>query len=1374
MDHQGAGFAFDTNMDFSNMFATPQQQQSYTPADNTSGFFFADEGIDTSASSSFIDPAVFETNPQQCTMQQSLTLDDTSATPAWMAQLTPDMQLQYTAKAYPPTPLHSFDAMSTQFNALGKRPLQLETQDYPQSKRHASFDFPLFPTPPATTTSSWGLEATPPVAVEGLPDEAADVCATWFHKYNVLPRHIDSLSQLTGEPADAIRSWFGQLLKQGMGGNQSDSAYKSQTALIQQDRQQKQPELFWDDQTYQTELSGAYNAYGNTIQQALGETVTPGSSPNCDNTTVTIQPVTTRGKKRCTPTEDLELLGRDPRKIYQCTRKCGKRYGRKNDWKRNEEEGYPCKSWVCSLCTVGGVDNVRPCFRKYHFVQHFRNIHPEMNAEDFDEASTVYSETEFPRKCGFCRHRFETRQERIDHIADHFKQGKSMLDWRDEEDNDSLDSADDDNDDGPGDGGFGGKPSPQPPFHPQGDGGSKHTGSGGSGGSAGQSSSGGFFQFQLSQLGESQLYCADQLIKPTTLSPNISQSSISPETTDQQLLQDSHVATEEDHKISLASDGLSQSVRSVLLNSSSGSRTDARLSEHPHWKYSRADVAAAAPGSSSAPLSSPECPDIQPSDASLDTKSTTSTQDNTAMTLFRTEMRPSTTSFLSVKLLGSGGFSTVDEVVHQQTGLHVGRKTLKNRDQTAIAELKKEVSVLQKLRHPHIIRFLGAYSRGDKMSILLSPVAETTLAGWLQRTALLKPANLPETITKMFGCLASSVRYLHEQRPVVKHMDIKPQNILIVEGDQEFPHVVLSDFGVSSAEEVGDDQRKPLTRQYIAPEVFEGFTRKQAADIWSLGCVFAEMASVSFSQGNTGWLAFRKTFSGRTGKHYWQDVSGIQDKLAAFLAEANTTTEQTVVCTLQTMLNADPDERPDARSLTMIFTPAPCCLNWPNDKATYPGPQEELGGVETLAHQGGDETCCHSHAHGKNSTESEPSLSNAKSWLDECTHTHEACHHTPKRDASNLPTRLIEILPGSPGDAIRARIVQTDSLKSSIEYVALSYIWGDNQPVLSSSTLLSMRSELPLGTLPITVANAIATAHRLGHNYCWLDSLCVLQDSEEDKQQECTRMASTFRNAALTVVLDQLTGEVVMSGIPEKNYPASLLGSANSTSPTPGRQPASALLPAGILTTPNFGWDTRAWALQDRLLSRRFLHLGEQLYWECNTLKASETFPRGLSALVWEKVHTESDQGIPSMPIAAANGNSKSSNAVQQMLNGLDDDYLDNRKDRTSDANHVRSSANTEPHCVLPLAIPLRECQSSNKQGDNTVNGTEGDQTQGSKSISMCQFRRSGSKTGSRRLNKACFQTKTLPGQNPGGGEDEELSGGIANGNACGNGNGMT
>ena len=61
MDFQGAGFAFDENMDYTNLFATTPQQ-TFKPMDNTSGFPFADEGIDTATS--FIDPTVFDT-PQQ-------------------------------------------------------------------------------------------------------------------------------------------------------------------------------------------------------------------------------------------------------------------------------------------------------------------------------------------------------------------------------------------------------------------------------------------------------------------------------------------------------------------------------------------------------------------------------------------------------------------------------------------------------------------------------------------------------------------------------------------------------------------------------------------------------------------------------------------------------------------------------------------------------------------------------------------------------------------------------------------------------------------------------------------------------------------------------------------------------------------------------------------------------------------------------------------------------------------------------------------------------------------------------------------------------------------------------------------------------------
>jgi hypothetical protein len=39
---------------------------------------------------------------------------------------------------------------------------------------------------------------------------------------------------------------------------------------------------------------------------------------------------------------------------------------------------------------------------------------------------------------------------------------------------------------------------------------------------------------------------------------------------------------------------------------------------------------------------------------------------------------------------------------------------------------------------------------------------------------------------------------------------------------------------------------------------------------------------------------------------------------------------------------------------------------------------------------------------------------------------------------------------------------------------------------------------------------------------------------------------------------------------------------------------------------------TRGWTLQERLLSKRTIHFSNQLYWECPSLRASETFPSGI------------------------------------------------------------------------------------------------------------------------------------------------------------------
>lgn len=588
-------------------------------------------------------------------------------------------------------------------------------------------------------------------------------------------------------------------------------------------------------------------------------------------------------------------------------------------------------------------------------------------------------------------------------------------------------------------------------------------------------------------------------------------------------------------------------------------------------------------------------------------------------------------SFLSVRLLGAGGFSTVDEVLHRPTNLRLGRKTLKNRDPSAIEELKKEVGVLQKLRHPHIIRFLGAYSNGGKMSILVSPVAETTLALWLDQTTLQQPANFVNVVSQMFGCLLSSIRYLHEQRPVVKHMDIKPQNILVAQGNQKFPHVVLCDFGISSSDDLSDGQHKPLTRRYIAPEVLEGFTREKAADIWSLGCVFAEMASAPFAQSNSKWLNFRRDYSGRTGKHYWQDVPDLQDRLSGFLEEAATPTEQLVVGSLKDMLHADPNKRPSAAILSLKFTPAPCCLEWSNDNAVFPAPDQELEAVETLVHQNSVDCCDHLVQTATVTDDHSPDVfKNAKYWIEECYNTHEACRQNARTDKT-LPTRLIDTQPEGIDDSV-VRIVDSASIiqgSETIEYATLSYVWKQTDVTLTTDGFQNTLG-LQRHSLSKSLESGIQAAQSLGYRYIWADSLCILQDSEDDRRSECAKMASVFRNAALTIVLDQLDRHYSEKPVVTEVIPSVVLPNANANALTENahrttHRSAVAMLPLSNFTTPGFGWDTRVWALQERLLSHRLLHVCErQLYWECSSLKASDTFPQGLSSLVWEKAHNKS------------------------------------------------------------------------------------------------------------------------------------------------------
>ncbi len=121
----------------------------------------------------------------------------------------------------------------------------------------------------------------------------------------------------------------------------------------------------------------------------------------------------------------------------------------------------------------------------------------------------------------------------------------------------------------------------------------------------------------------------------------------------------------------------------------------------------------------------------------------------------------------------------------------------------------------------------------------MSPVADYNLTTFLMK-APLQPAALL-SLRSWFGCLATAVHYLHSNK--IRHRDIKPANILIHED-----RILLVDFEL--AFDWKDLPHSTTTAWcggtwfYAAPEVILHNKRNSASDIWSLGCVFLEMATV--------------------------------------------------------------------------------------------------------------------------------------------------------------------------------------------------------------------------------------------------------------------------------------------------------------------------------------------------------------------------------------------------------------------------------------------------------------------------------------------------------------------------------------------------
>ncbi|CAL5346247.1 unnamed protein product [Camellia sinensis] len=162
-------------------------------------------------------------------------------------------------------------------------------------------------------------------------------------------------------------------------------------------------------------------------------------------------------------------------------------------------------------------------------------------------------------------------------------------------------------------------------------------------------------------------------------------------------------------------------------------------------------------------------------------------------------------------------------------------------DEDKVRAFRDELELLQKIRHPNVVQFLGAVTQSTPMMIVTEYLPKGDLCDFLKRKGALKP-----TTAVIFALdIARGMNYLHENRPgAIIHRDLEPSNIL----RDDSGHLKVADFGVSKLLKVTSrvKEDRPLTYhdtscRYVAPEVFRNDEYDTKVDVFSFALILQEM-----------------------------------------------------------------------------------------------------------------------------------------------------------------------------------------------------------------------------------------------------------------------------------------------------------------------------------------------------------------------------------------------------------------------------------------------------------------------------------------------------------------------------------------------------
>ncbi|KAF2492606.1 HET-domain-containing protein, partial [Lophium mytilinum] len=217
-----------------------------------------------------------------------------------------------------------------------------------------------------------------------------------------------------------------------------------------------------------------------------------------------------------------------------------------------------------------------------------------------------------------------------------------------------------------------------------------------------------------------------------------------------------------------------------------------------------------------------------------------------------------------------------------------------------------------------------------------------------------------------------------------------------------------------------------------------------------------------------------------------------------------------------------------------------------------------------------------------------------------------------------LPTRVIDV-----GDAASRQpfLFQTEGRRAP--YISLSHCWGKSKSpffTTTSETLSARQTGLDPDETPQTFQDAIKITRRLGFQYIWIDSLCILQDSRDDWAAESRQMQNYYKNAVLNIMAEAAESDkegflnidnrepirkqrVEDEEMGKVRIPFHQRLSAKPSFVTLRNPPGRSRLELNLPTI----W--RGWILQEHVLAPRAIHyIGSQMVWECQRQKDPEEY----------------------------------------------------------------------------------------------------------------------------------------------------------------------